>query len=339
MSFLEHSSIEVFSTCPESADYSSEEYVRQVQNIASWSEEAGCRGILVYADNRLTDPWQVAQIIVENTQHLAPLVAVQPVYMHPYSVAKMVSSLGYMYRRKVYLNMVAGGFRNDLKALNDPTPHDLRYERLTEYTTIIMELLRGETVTFEGKFYKVENLSLQPELPEELLAEVFVSGSSDAGLNAAKTLAATAIKYPRPVGDYEVGEETGSDRTGIRVGIIARESDEEAWNVGVERFPPDRAGQFAHQLAMKTSDSQWHKQLSEMARQLKGRESPYWLHPFENYKTFCPYLVGSYERTAQEIRSYIQVGFQTFILDIPPGKEELKHINIVFDKALEMVSL
>src|SRR5699024_10926397 len=131
MSFLEHSSIEVFSTCPESADYSSEDYVRQVQNVAAWSEEAGCRGILVYADNRLADPWQVSQIIIKSTRHLAPLVAVQPIYMHPYSVAKMVSSLGYMYQRKMYLNMVAGGFKNDLKALNDPTPHDLRYERLT----------------------------------------------------------------------------------------------------------------------------------------------------------------------------------------------------------------
>jgi len=210
---------------------------------------------------------------------------------------------------------------------------------LTEYTQIIQQLLRGESVTFEGAFYTVKNLSLQPELPGELLPEIFVSGSSAAGLNAANTLGATAIKYPQPVGGYKAGEETGSGRTGIRIGIIARERDEEAWDAGVERFPPDRAGQFAHQLAMKTTDSQWHKQLSEMAEQLKGRESPYWLHPFKNYKTFCPYLVGSYERVAQEIRRYIQVGFQTFILDIPPNKEELEHINIVFDKALETVSL
>src|SRR2546430_4749483 len=33
-----------------------------------WSEDAGCRGILVYTDNRLVDPWLVAQLIVENTR-------------------------------------------------------------------------------------------------------------------------------------------------------------------------------------------------------------------------------------------------------------------------------
>ncbi len=339
MSFREHSSIEVFSTCPESSDYLSEDYVRQVQNVAAWSEEAGCRGMLIYADNRLVDPWQVAHIVIKSTRKLVPLVAVQPVYMHPYSVAKMISSFGYMYRRNVYLNMVAGGFKNDLKALNDSTPHDLRYERLTEYTQIIRHLLKGDPVTFEGTFYTIKNLSLQPELPEELFPGICVSGSSEAGLHAADVLGATAIKYPQPVVDYKTGEEPGSGRTGIRVGIIARESGEEAWNTGVKRFPPDRAGQFAHQLAMKISDSQWHKQLSEMAEELMGRESPYWLHPFKNYKTFCPYLVGSYERIAREIAGYIQIGFQTFVLDIPPDKEELEHINIVFDKALETVSL
>jgi len=43
--------------------------------------------------------------------------------------------------------------------------------------------------------------------------------------------------------------------------------------------------------------------------------------PFENYKTFCPYLVGSYDRVADEIARYVGVGYRTIILDVPasPG--------------------
>jgi len=41
----------------------------------------------------------------------------------------------------------------------------------------------------------------------------------------------------------------------VRVGIIARKSEEEAWSIANERFPGDRKGQITHQLAMKTSDS------------------------------------------------------------------------------------
>lgn len=337
---MNHSSLEVFSTCPESNAYSPQEYRGQVQNVATWSEEAGCRGILVYSDNRLADPWQVAQIIVESTEQLAPLVAIQPIYMHPYTVAKLISTIGFLYGRRIYLNMVAGGFKKDLEALNDPTPHDLRYKRLTEYTTIIKRLLQDTApVTFEGDFYTVKNLSLWPRLPEHLFPGIFISGSSEAGRNAAAALNATTIKYPHPVKHYEEGQEVGTQKKGIRIGIIARNDEKKAWETALERFPPDREGQLAHQLAMKISDSEWHKDLSAMAEQLKGQQSPYWLHPFENYKTFCPYLVGSYERVADEISQYVQIGFETFILDIPPNKEELQHINNVFEKALKTVSL
>ena len=88
-------SLRVFSTCP--ATYSAEQhsYLQHVGDVARWSESAGLEGILVYTDNGTVDPWLVAQVIVENTRRLCPLVAVQPVYMHPYSVANMVATLGF----------------------------------------------------------------------------------------------------------------------------------------------------------------------------------------------------------------------------------------------------
>ncbi|HET7298269.1 MAG TPA: LLM class flavin-dependent oxidoreductase, partial [Burkholderiales bacterium] len=133
--------VQVFSTCPQSKDVPRDEYLQRVADVARWSEEAGCAGILVYTDNSIVDPWLTSQVILQSTATLAPLVATQPVYMHPYSVAKMIATLGFLYRRRLWLNMVAGGFKNDLVALNDDTPHDKRYTRLVEYTLIIRKLL------------------------------------------------------------------------------------------------------------------------------------------------------------------------------------------------------
>ena len=115
--------LKIFSTCPPSNLVPQPDYLRRVQEIARWSEEAGCEGILVYTDNGLVDPWLVSQVIIAATRRLCPLVAVQPAYMHPYSVAKMVASFGFLYGRRTYLNMVAGGFKNDLAALN--VTHDV----------------------------------------------------------------------------------------------------------------------------------------------------------------------------------------------------------------------
>jgi len=300
----------------------------------------GCEGILVYTDNRIVDPWLVAQIIIQHTSRLCPLVAVQPVYMHPYSVAKMVASFGYLYHRRIYLNMVAGGFSNDLVSLDDTTAHDRRYDRLVEYTEIVTRLLRTDAaVSYDGEFYRIKNVKLSPYLPVELVPGILMSGSSEASLAAAQKLGATAIKYPKsPSEDEGVRLESNID-SGVRTGIIARETEEEAWRVAHERFPSDRKGQIAHDLAMKTSDSVWHKQLSELAHSSSKRKTPYWLGPFENYKTFCPYLVGSYEAVADEIARYLALGYETFVLDIPANEHELRCIGKVFDLAQERVAV
>src|SRR5207245_7369638 len=89
--------IHVFSTCPSSHAGTRQAYLDGVITVAQWSEECGCRGILIYTDNSMLDPWLIAQLIIQNTRTLCPLVAVQPVYMHPYTVAKTVTSLGYLY--------------------------------------------------------------------------------------------------------------------------------------------------------------------------------------------------------------------------------------------------
>lgn len=326
--------IQLFSTCPASTGFEGPAYLEHVAQVAQWSEQAACEGMLVYTDHSLVDPWLVAQVILQRMRTIGPLVAVQPVYMHPYTVAKMVATLGFLYRRRLYLNMVAGGFKNDLIALNDATPHERRYHRLIEYTTIIRQLLSGTSpVSFNGEFYRVENLKLSPPLPQELFPGIFVSGSSEEGLAAAKAIGATAIQYPKPAKDYQQSALDGVINFGMRVGIISRSRHEEAWAVAHARFPEDRKGQLTRQLATKVSDSIWHKQLTEM--ESGAQDSPYWLVPFQNYKTMCPYLVGSYERVAEELARYIAAGYRTFILDVPPDLEELGHICHAFNSALE----
>ena len=138
------------------------------------------------------------------------------------------------------------------------------------------------------------------------------------------------MEYPNLAEEYASGSRTDS---GIRVGIIAAETEERAWEIAYDRFPPDRKGQIAHKLAMKVSDSSWHKQLSELDRETGDGPSTYWLWPFKNYKTFCPYLVGSYERVSEEVAKYIKAGFTNFILDIPAEERDVMSAGIVFAEA------
>ena len=324
--------LELFSTCPQSKDVPPDVFRRRVAEVAEWSDRAGFRGILVYTDNQLVDPWLVAQIVIDSTDSLCPLVAVQPVYMHPYTTARMVASLAHIYGRRIYLNMVAGASRHELRALGDHTEHARRYERLVEYTLLVRQLLSGGRVSFSGTYYTVNQLSLSPMLSPALFPNIFVSGSSEAGLDAARVIGATAVKFPKPPLE-EVSLAMNGAGIGIRVGIVAREDDVKAWTIARARFPEDRKGQVTHALAMKVSDSHWHRELTEFGKHSLSAENPYWLGPFENYQTFCPYLVGSYSTVAGELARYIDLGIRTFIVDIPPDAEELEHTAVAFEQA------
>ena len=327
----------LYSTAPPYRGEDPGDYARLVASVSRWSEEAGCAGILVYTDNGLLDPWLVAQLVLQSTREIAPLVAVQPVYMHPYSVAKMIASLTFLYGRRIDLNMLAGGFKNDLVALGDDTPHDRRYDRMVEFTQIITRLAQGAgPVSFAGEFHRVHNLVLTPKVPAHLQPRILASGSSEAGLAAGRRLGALPVHYPAPAA--ELGETSKRDdgTFGIRVGIVARADEDDAWTVARKRFPEDRAGQLTHQLAMKVSDSSWHHRLSGLAKE-KAERDAYWMVPFTNYKTFCPYLVGTYDRVGHELARYFEKGCSTMILDVPVGTEELEHVTRSIRRGAELV--
>jgi alkanesulfonate monooxygenase len=166
-----------------------------------------------------------------------------------------------------------------------------------------------------------------------------MSGSSEAGAAAARETGAIAIKYPEPP-DQNAAAPVGDDGpSGVRIGIVARPRSADAWEIAVERFPENRKGQLTRQLATKVSDSAWHHRLSEIGVESSIPRETYWLQPFENYHTNCPYLVGNYEDVAEELARYMTLGHRTFILDIPAAEEEFHHIAVVFQLATRLAGL
>src|SRR5207248_8602810 len=105
--------------------------------------------------------------------------------------------------------------------LTNSAPHDQQYERPVDYTTVIMSLLLTDgPVTYEAKGYRIDRLKMTPPLSPEHAPGVFVSGSSESGVAAAKALGATAVKYPKPSGE-EAALPAGGE-WGLRIGVIAR---------------------------------------------------------------------------------------------------------------------
>jgi alkanesulfonate monooxygenase len=89
-----------------------------------------------------------------------------------------------------------------------------------------------------------------------------------------------------------------------------------------------------HRIAAAQVESRWHIELSRAALDPTGLADVYWLHPFKVYKTFCPYLVGSYGQVADMLRRYVDLGIEVLILDVPADPDDLSHAQIALTTAL-----
>src|SRR5262249_28999959 len=222
---LHDRTIEVFTISPRTQDLVL--YWKNIQSVNRWSEQYDCTGTLIFTGNDIyIDPWLVAHSTIMETENLCPLVAVNPIYMHPFSAAKMISSFAYLYKRRVFLNLVTGTAVNYLSALGDKLEHDDRYSRLEEYVQIIKSLLAGQGLTsFDGKHYQVRGLQLLPQVPESLTPGLLLAGQSDAARKVCKSVGAIGMQMLKPELEQAV-----DGVSGIHFGIVTRGTEDQAWN-------------------------------------------------------------------------------------------------------------
>lgn len=329
----------LYTTCPSSANDDVVTFQTDLARVTRWCDRAAYRGALIFTDNSLLDPWQVAQESIRRSRFFVPLVAIQPFYQHPFTVARAVASIALLHQRRVDLNFVTGGFKADLASLGDTLDHDRRYDRLVEYVEVVRDLLAGRRVTYSGSHYRLESAKVRAVPAEDLRPDLFISGSSASCKQAAKALGAVRLCYPLPpaAAISEVAEP--GTKWGMRIGIVARDSSDEAWTVAGTRFPMDPRGVAKQRIISRMSESSWQRNLSLIAETAArtgtdgvGKDT-YWLRPFQSYKTFCPYLVGSYDVVAQALRQYFAAGVSTIILDVPESYDDLVHARVAIARA------
>jgi alkanesulfonate monooxygenase len=317
--------VDVYSTCPPGYGPNAAEFGRGLALAARWTEAAGLRGLLIFTDNDSMDPWAAAQFIMERTARIVPLVAAQPMYMHPFTVARMICSLACLYGRPVDLNLVTGSYRPHLQALGQWLDHDDRYGRLLAYGRIVAALLHGTGgLNHSSEHYRMMAATVYPPLPAGLVPRVFVAGSSQASAAVARELDAVRLICPRAPTEYDDDPEA-LQPTGIRVGVIARDSSAEAWREAHNRYGYEPGREWRHERLAPDFDARRHAGCWGRSTHEPTAPEVYWSYPFRVTREFCPYLVGSYLEVGTVLARYLDMGVSTLILSAPRVEDDLHH--------------
>jgi alkanesulfonate monooxygenase len=193
-----------------------------------------------------------------HTAESSPLIAVNLIYMHRFTVAKFVSSFALLYHRKVYPNMIAGTATNDLQGRGEQLSHQDRYSRLGEFIHIVRQLLASTgPVTFNGKFYTTNNLQLRPRLPSALMPEFLIAGQSDDAHRVAKQMGCLMMQMLPP------NLEQGINAPGVNFGIFAREGRDQARREAMLFFQDSAEKRELLKYTMENTDSVWKRRLND----------------------------------------------------------------------------
>ncbi|MEU7745328.1 LLM class flavin-dependent oxidoreductase [Nonomuraea sp. NPDC049158] len=326
--------------------YTHADYMAEVARAA---EESGFVGGLLPNFPHTDDPWAAAATLARETTSYRFMVAFQPGFLHPVQAARMTATLQRATGGRVVYNVISGGGGPAQLWWGDKVDHDERYARTSEFLDVLKGVWAGD-LTHHGRFYRTEHAGLPAELAGQPFPEIFFSGSSPAAIAAAGRHADYYLSWLEP---YEALAEkfaavrAHSDtppRFAVRVDLLARESEEEAWEEIAHGWraraaDPERARQVgagqggAGQGGAGQGDSVGVRRsrsfLAEAGDDHRALEvAPNVWGGFNALRDGPAFgLVGDYHQVAERLDQLLDLGVDALILAGIPHLEEARRVG------------
>ncbi|WP_180096664.1 MULTISPECIES: FMNH2-dependent alkanesulfonate monooxygenase [unclassified Acinetobacter] len=319
-----------------------------MKQIAVAVDNLGYEGVLIPTGRSCEDPWLTAASLIDATKKLKFLVALRTGVTTPALAARMAATFDRLSNGRVLLNLVTGGDEQELKGDGVYEDHKTRYKTATEYTTIWREILKrshtGESFTFHGERLSVDDAKLLYPPVQQPHPPLWFGGSSDDAVELATDQVDTYLTWGEPPAAVKEKIENVRAKAaakgrelsyGIRLHVIVRETNEQAWAAAEELIQyVDDATIAAAQAKFKSMDSVGQRRMAELHNgdRSKLEVSPnLWAGVGLVRGGAGTALVGDPETVAARIQEYADLGIDTFIFSGYPHLEEsIRFAELVF---------
>ncbi len=306
-----------------------------LQQVALAADNLGYYGVLIPTGKSCEDSWLVAAALAPITKRLRYLVAVRPGLQPPSLAARMAATLDRLSEGRLLINVVTGGDPVENKGDGIFLSHAERYQVTREFLEVYSRLLAGDKVDFHGEHIHVEGAEILFPPVQENGPPLYFGGSSDEAIDVAANQVDTYLTWGEPVAQVAeklaVVRERAAARGrtldyGIRLHVIVRETEEEAWAAAdrlIAHVDDDTIA--AAQKIFSRMDSAGQARMSALHSGSRDglRIGPnLWAGVGLVRGGAGTALVGSPQQVADRIREYQALGIQNFILSGYPHLEE-----------------
>ena len=312
--------------------------------IATAADRLGYGGVLIPTGRSCDDAALVAASLIPLTQRLKFLVAIRPSVVSPTVAARQAATLDRLSNGRALFNLVTGGKPDELAAEGVYLNHEERYAAADEFTQVWTRLLEGEEVTLHGKHIQVDQARLDYLPLQQPRPSLYFGGSSAPAHKLAGEqvdLYLTWGEPPQAVKEKLAEVKAEADkhgrklRFGIRLHVIVRETNDEAWKAANELIQYVDDDTIAQALeAFKSHDSVGQQRMTALhgGDRSKLEVSPnLWAGVGLTRGGAGTALVGDPETVAARIQEYADLGIDTFIFSGYPHLEEAYRVaELVF---------
>jgi alkanesulfonate monooxygenase len=302
-------------------------------SIAQAADTLGFDGVLLPTGGLSEDTIVIGSALLSLTRRLRFLVAIRPGLISPILAARINASLDRISNGRANLNVVSGSGKFDFEGL--ALSHEERYELTREWLLAFRGAFGTDAVNLKGKHIHVENGKVLLPSVQRPYPPIYFGGSSDEARSVAAEHADVYLSWGEP--PEEVAEKFADIRRqaeargrhvrlGLRVHIIVRETEEEAWreadrliaHLSDEQIAKAQAGFAASQSVGQQRMARLHHGNRDGLRIGKNLWAGVGLVRGGAGTAF----VGSAENIAQALSEYRDAGVETFILSGYPHLEE-----------------
>ncbi|MGD0986754.1 MAG: FMNH2-dependent alkanesulfonate monooxygenase [Candidatus Sulfotelmatobacter sp.] len=306
-----------------------------LKQIAQAADELGFHGVLLPTGRSCEDAWVVASTLIPVTTKLKFLVAIRPGIISPTAAARQTATFDRLSNGRLLINVVTGGDPDE--ALGDGVflSHDERYEVTDEFLQVWREAVAGRAISLNGKHLRVENARVLYPAVQKPHPPLYFGGSSKVAYDLAARQVDVYLTWGEPPQQVEekietvrrLAEKEGRKvRFGIRLHVIVRETEREAWNAADDliRYLDDETIAKA-QKAFSRFDSEGQRRMAQLhgGSRDKLEVSPnLWAGVGLVRGGAGTALVGDSATVAKRMQEYANLGIETFILSGYPHLEE-----------------